>query len=658
MLYRAPYNDDRTIFYASLFKTNFVQQTDHRFPYVAGHRYEFQVEPAQGVELAVRGGGGGDRQATPSSPGAKAETPASGLHVVFSLISSYTKRARLCHKDAARSSLPTFEAPPAYNSQQPKEPRPSSTVSTAPSSAAENISPASRASEQKPTSEDVRQSPSPSVAAALVAPCASPPPPGMDNLAALRASTEASAPRPGGPAPPAPAAAAKAPAGTPSNRTVVRFGGGAAEGFAWGGAAQNAASGDLARAVERNGQLWPGSGIESERRDHRERTTVGGGQDLRERSPLVHARAGAPSPRSFMPSSPYLYPYNAQQYRERLPEGATGMVGGDQPTAGGLKWNPAWEQQRLPTLPYIRRHVDHASPRSAFERQSPSGGPASFATRDSVAGVDRFARPPGYFAHDPPTQRKRQAETGRAEDGLHTGYHPPARERTLYGPPPRVYHPGYASDVHSSVATRREHHMPPDARITGPHRGERRDDSEKSRASNNRSRWREDDDEGWARKSDRNAYLTTGHDYQPANARGHNRDREEGPGHYQEEPGRGGIYNASSLSDSSRRGYKYGNGVAPSGKETAGMVGTGGGGGGAALSDPSRGRAFARGGAVMGRGRRDEQRGVELTGRGDYHVGNGGYSERLLPDGQARREVDSTASRESVSLHRHRLSRR
>lgn len=614
------------------------------------------MEAAQGVELAVRGGGDENRQATPSSQGSKTEH-ATGLHVVFSVTSAYTKGARLCHKDAARSSLPTFEAPPAYKFQQPKEPRQSSAAATAsaPSSAAERNPNTQSAPEQKPTCADVRRSPSPSVAAELRHPCVSPPPPGTDNLAALRASTETSEPTPGAPAPPAPVAAAKAPAGTSPNRMVARGDGGTAEGFAQGEPPQNTTSEDQARVAEINGQFWPESGVESERRDGRERNTIGGEQDLRERSSPVHARAGERNPRSFMPASPAMYPYNAQQYRERVPEGATVMMEGDQPSAGGLKWNPAWEQHRLPTLPYIRRHVDHISPRSAFEQQSPSGGAGSFATRDSsVAGVDRLARPPGYFVQEPPIRRKRQAETSRTEDESHTGYHPPARERTLHGRPPRVYHPGYASDVHSSVAIEREHHMPPDTTSAGggSHWGERRDDREQPRASNHRSRWREDGDEGWARKSERNAYLPAGHAYQPGTGRGHN--RQEDPRRYQSDYD-GGIYKASSLSDSSRRGYKYGNGIPPSGKETAKMVGTGGGGGGGgvASSDPSRGRAFARGGAVMGMGRRGEQRGVELTGHGDYHIGNGGYSERLI-DSQARRGVDSIASRESVSLRKHR----
>eukprot|EP00752_Nemacystus_decipiens_P001794 g1733.t1 len=139
-------------------------QTDHRFPYVAGHRYEFQVEPAQGVELTVRGGG--DRLATPSSQGSKADNPATGLHVVFSVTSAYTKEARLGCKDAALSSLPTFEAPSAYNSQQPDESQ-SSTAATAsaPVTAAESNFSTKLAPEQKPTPADVRRSPSPSVAA-------------------------------------------------------------------------------------------------------------------------------------------------------------------------------------------------------------------------------------------------------------------------------------------------------------------------------------------------------------------------------------------------------------------------------------------------------------------------------------------------------------
>lgn len=617
-----------------------VRQTDHRFPFVDGHRYEFQVEPAQGVELAVRGGGDGQGTSTPQ--GSKVENPTTGLHVVFSVTSAYTEGARLCRKDAIRSSLPTFEAPPACNSQRPKEPQSSSAATTpACSSAAENNSSTQRVPEQNLTSTDVRRSPSPSSATALVAPCVSPPPAGTDNLAALRASTETSVPTPRAPAP---TATAKALAGKSSNRMVARVGGGPAKGFAQDGALQNSAPGDQVHAVERKGQLWRGSGFENERRDGRERNATRSDQDLRERSSAVRATAGGSSPRSFVTASPAMYPYDAQQYREIAPEGATAMMGGDQPSIGGSKWNPAWEQQRLPTLPYIRRHVDHTSPRSASEQHNPSGGAGSFTARDSIAGADRFVRPPGYFVHEPPIQRKRQVVVAsEVEDESRTGYHPPAREQTLYAPP-RVYHPGYvASDVHSSVATGREHDMPPDTRSAGggSHWGKRRDDREQPSESDNRIRWRENDDEGWARKSEHHISLPTGHAYQPSTERGHTRG--EDPRRYRPDHG-GRMHNASSLSDSSRRRYKYGNGLPPSGKESAKMVG-------AALSDPSRGRTLARGGAGMGRGRREEQRGAELTGHAGYDVRNGGYSERpfLATDSQARRGVDNIASRESVS---------
>lgn len=595
------------------------------------------MESAQGVELAVRGGG--DRQATPPSQGSKAENRATGLHVVFSVTSAYTKEARLCHQDAVRSSLPTFEAPPAYNSQQPKESQQSSSASiaSAPSSAAESNS-SQRAPEREPTSAGVRRSPSPSVAEALIAPCMSPPPAGTDNLGAVRATTETS---PATPRAPAPAAAVEAPTGTSSNRMVARVSGGVAEGFAQGGPPQNTATEDHAHVVERKGQLWPGSGVESE-------------QDIRERSSQGRARGGKRSSRSFMLASPALYPSNAPQYGGRVSEGAMAMTGLDQPSAGGLKWNPAWEQRRLPTLPYIRRHVDHTLPRSAFEQHSPSGVAGRSTTQDtSIAGANRFVRPPGYIAHEPPIQRQRQVEASRREDKSHTGHHPPAREQSFYGPP-LPYHPGYASDVHSSVATVREHHMPPDTSSAGggSHWGERRDNSEQPRASDNRSRWREDDDEGWARKSERVAYLPTGPAYQPATGRG--RNKREDPRRYRSDHGER-INNSSSLSDSSRRGYKYGTGLPPSGKESAKMVGAVGGGGGAALSDPSRGRSLARGGAAMGRGRREEHRGAELTGHAEHHVSSGGYSERLATDSQARRGVDNIASRESVSQHKHRL---
>lgn len=622
-------------FGVSLVPTNSVRQTDHRFPYVAGHRYEFEVEPAQGVELAVRGG---DRQVMPSSQEPKVESPATGLHVVFSVTSAYTKGAILCHQDAVHSSLPTFEAPPVYNPQQPKE-TPSSPAATAsaPSGDAESNPSTKGVPKQKPTSPDVRRSPTPSVAAALIA---TPAPAGTDNLAAMRASTEGSAPPPRAPAS---AAAADVLAGASSNCLVASVGGGTVDGFGQVGPPHNAVSRDQAYAEESNGQRWLGSGGEGERPDGRERTTVGSEQDARYRSSPVNARVGGRSPRGFTPVSPAMYPYHAQPYRGIAPEGAPAMIGGVQPSAGSLKWNPAWEQ-RLPTLPYIRRNVDRTSPRSAFEQHT---------ARGSISGADRFVRPSGYFAHEPPIQRKRQVEASRAEDESHTAYHPPAHEHALHAPPPRLYHPGYASDVHSSVAAGREHHMPPDARNAGggSHWGERGYDKEQPHASDHLSRWREDDDEAWARKSEGegDVHLPTGYayTYQPAAGRGRYRGKETR--RYRSDHGGGRMNVASSLSGSSRRGYKNGNGLPPSGKESAKMVGAGGGGGGsgAALSDPSRGRVLAGGGAELGRGRRHG--GVELTGHEEDHVSNGGYWERIATDSQARRGVDNIASKEPVS---------
>lgn len=559
------------------------------------------------------------------------ENPTAGLHVVFSVTSAYTKGARLCHKDAIRSSLPTYEAPPACNSQQQKEPRPSSAATTLIcAGAAESTSLTQRAPEQKPTSANVRRSPSPSIAAALLASCV-PPLAGADNLAALTAGTEISAPTPRAPAP---AAAAKVLAGKSSNRMVARVGGGAAEGSAQGEPPQNTSSGDQAHVVERKDQLWPGAGVEIERRDDRERNTSRSQQDLRERSSPAHARPGGRSHQSFTTASPATHPYNAQQYRAIAPEGATAMPGGNQASAGGLKWNPAWEQQRLPTLPYIRRHVDHTSPRSAFEQHNPSGAAGNYTDRDDISGADRFVCPPGYFVHESPIPRKRRVQASGAEGESHTGYHQPGRAQ-LYASP-RIYHPSYISGVHSSVAIRREQRMPSDTGSAGDgsHWRDRREHREQPRASDNRGRWRDDDNSGWVEKSEDHVYLPTGQAYQPATERGDHRRGD--PRRYRSDQG-GRISIASSLSDSSGRGYKYGFGLPSSVKEPAKMVGAADGdGGGGALSDPYRGHALARGGAVVGRGRRGEHP--------DYRVGNEGYS-----DSQTRRGVAHIASRESVS---------
>lgn len=81
------------------------RQTDHRFPYVAGHRYEFRVESAQGVELAGRG-----EDAAASDGSTTAKGP--GLKVVFSVMSTYTEGERLNKADAERMFLPAFEPLP------------------------------------------------------------------------------------------------------------------------------------------------------------------------------------------------------------------------------------------------------------------------------------------------------------------------------------------------------------------------------------------------------------------------------------------------------------------------------------------------------------------------------------------------------------------
>lgn len=81
-------------------------QTDYRFPYVEGHRYEFQAAPTQSVVLAVQGE---DRHGVTEADESTASK--AGLQVSFSVVSSYAATERLPSEDAARLCLPHVGAP-------------------------------------------------------------------------------------------------------------------------------------------------------------------------------------------------------------------------------------------------------------------------------------------------------------------------------------------------------------------------------------------------------------------------------------------------------------------------------------------------------------------------------------------------------------------
>ena len=618
-----------------------IEQTEHRFPYVAGHRYEFRVVPAQGVELAVRSRGGGQRRA--NSQGPKGEPP-TGLHVVFSVTSSYTKGARLRQEDALGLSLPTFEAP-ACSSQEPKQPQPSpaSTSDTPPTTSVSR-----GVAESDPHSADVQRPPSAGVAAAIIAPCLSPP------KAAPRATIGIAAP-----SAPIPPAVPKGLAETSSKISAASVGGGHAESFKQE-RYENASPYGRDSGVEREGPHRPASGIERARRDSLDHNTR-----INERyfqaSPVPHKAAGR-SPGRVLSENLAIHPNSTQQ---RGGGGAGGPVTVKSKTS-------AWEHQRvtpssstpvdaLPTLPYIRSHVDYVSPHTEFEQHMPSTGMGSYEPRDA-AGAGRFIRSPGYYAHDPPIQKKDHIMSGGGDEP-HTRYHPPPPREERYNAPPRYHHPGYFSDGQRSSGLpgrqqRDGHSSEPKAGghqisraynwSTGSgHRwGEPREEREPKRSTsrnNPRSRWKEDHDQGWTGKPKQEPRFAAGHAYRPIAGRGGNTEADSVRQH-RSDYGGGRRNDFSCLPDSRRGGLRYGGGFPPSGrgpmKVTRNVD---------ALSDPSRGRTVAREEVMMGIGGRKETTEVRRMEEGSHQAHfRGGYSERLATDGQARRELDSAVHDEPV----------
>lgn len=682
---------------------------------------------AQGVELAVRGGG--DLQETEAQQGSKGATPATGLHVVFSVTSAYTKEARLCHEDAVRLSLPTFEATPAFNFQQTKQSIPSPVTTSDTATLACFATAESKSSTLLPPAQNSggliseRRSPSSSVAMAAMAPCLPTPPISKENSAATRPSVETSAPT----GTRATAAVPKALARSPFNRTAAREGSNIGR-VVGGELSQNAAPsdhGDRLAGVKKRDQHRPGHGGDSGHRDSRENETGGNERYLRDQSSPIPPEPGSPSTPAAgqldwenrspvkkiadgerstrkidIATNPATDPYHAQQRKERGAERAKGMVGRGDPSTGRLRWNPAWEQpdfpppspesaqvpptSHRPTLPYIQRHVDNASPQSAFGHQDSSGWGESCTTRDANIGADRYIRPAGYYAHEPPTQGKRHEVAGGSEDKSHLRYHRPIREQP-YHAAPRYGHRGYFSDGQRDMESPPGHHSGEEIRgrggvfpskvdwdqrrypgkhspgVIGTDRQLRpgnkstwggNDVQHPARAGDNRrSRWREESDEGWTRsgppelrrKSEQDIYLAAGYGNKPV---GSGPNGEEDPRRYRSDQ-RGKRNNI--LSDSRHGGYRYGGGLPPSGKpcweptKTAAVAAT-------ARSDPSRENAVARGRIVTGRGAlRAEPSEDELEGREAYYARKqGGYSRPLTLDRQARRGEENVGGSESV----------
>lgn len=673
--------------------------------------------PAQGVELAIRGSG--DGQGSAAHQGPKGEAPATGLHVVFSVTSAYTKGARLCHEDAVRSSLPRFEATPADNFHQPKESHPlpittSDTPSATPAcfSTAENNSSALRPPAIKPAGLTSDQRPPTSgVAIAPIAPCLSTPPIAEDRPAATLPDIEMAAPTGNQATAAVPIALPR----SPSNTTAARVEGGSNGGVVEGEFSQQSGHGghgDRLAGITTTDQHRPGYGGDSGRRDNRERTTGGNGRYLRDhsspippksdsplglgnRNPTKKLAGGGRSTHTVMADNPASDPYQTQQRRERG-ENRIGMVGGENPSTGRLRWNSAWEQQDLPppspesapvppashrsTLPYIQRHVDNASPQSAFGHQGSSGWGESDTPRDTSVGGDRYIRPPGYYAHEPPVERKWHEVPGRADDKSQLRYHRAIREQRHHAAPRHGGHRGYFSDgqrdtespprhlsgeairgrggvftggvdrnqrrypdKHPPGAIGTDHRLQPGNRIPWGVNGVQHP----PRAGDNRrSRWREEDDEGWTRigppdlrrKSEQDVYRQGG-----------GPNGEEDPRRYRSD-NRGRRNKVPSLSDSRRGGYKYGGGLPPSGNpcweqtKTAAAVAAS-----AALSEPSRESAVAKARIVTGGEGREEPSDGELEEQEAYYARKrGSYSRPLASDRQAKMGVENVGGSELV----------
>lgn len=95
-------------------------QTDHRFPYVEGHRYEFRVVPTQGIALTARRRESiepreravhecDDSSQRETVPHGRTEAVHTGLQVSFSIVAAYKANDRLRSADAMRLCAPPIE---------------------------------------------------------------------------------------------------------------------------------------------------------------------------------------------------------------------------------------------------------------------------------------------------------------------------------------------------------------------------------------------------------------------------------------------------------------------------------------------------------------------------------------------------------------------
>lgn len=118
------------------------KQTDHRFPYVEGHRYEFRVAPTQGVvRVATRGCDNSPQRESVGScrknrqqenlPRDETEPVSTSLKASFSIVSTYNATERLRSAEAMRLCPPP--AVEASSCQRSKSPSLQGTESTTPS---------------------------------------------------------------------------------------------------------------------------------------------------------------------------------------------------------------------------------------------------------------------------------------------------------------------------------------------------------------------------------------------------------------------------------------------------------------------------------------------------------------------------------------------
>ena len=415
--------------YLYVFLHGIAVQTDHRFPYVTGHRYEFQAVPAQGVQLAMHGG---DAQRTADSGGAEKSATSVGLDVVFSVMSAHSEEAKLCKTDVLRFSLPTFQAPTCLPTKKTTPAKRAGDTSTA-TSAAWDITPTLGRPSQDHRRSDC-QSPLPvSVTAPLAGPSIKHPPSSTepaDSATQLSSMTST-------PVGPETSAASRSLDRSVPDRTTARVESGKAEGTSRRGPPRKAPPpddkhGDYSTRISAAGQSQFGVvGVDIEHRNKQELNTTTRGRGSRHRSPVTtesgRNTAGAEGHVAVMETTLGCERHakvnvNANAVDRCVPQSSTQTAGSpvDYPrrdiavpemtgdhSAARLGWNPAWERQppsptRVPSqtsLPYIRQQ---AEPRSAFGSHDSGDNrtPLRVVARDSLG-----SRSPAYDQE--PTRGKR-----------------------------------------------------------------------------------------------------------------------------------------------------------------------------------------------------------------------------------------------------------